>query len=71
MAQGRTEPLIEPALLNLSEAAKLLGVGTTYLSRSDAPRLALPSTAPNGRPTIRYDREQLLSWARAFKVGAA
>ena len=55
----------EPILVNQPTAAKLLGVSTAYLRRSDAPRVMLPSRNPRGRPVLRYDRALLVEWARA------
>ena len=59
----------QPALLSLAEAAKLLSVSQSWLTRSDAPRLALNGRSPTGRKLIRFDREELLAWARKHVLG--
>jgi hypothetical protein len=54
---GSTEYLTQKA------AAHLLGVSTSWLRSSTAPRVLLPGNGPAGRPLLRYSRTALLAWA--------
>ena len=64
-----TATTVPVAFLSLKDAARLIGVSSEFLRRSNIPRYELPSPVPNGRPTIRYKREELMAWAEARKVG--
>jgi hypothetical protein len=50
-------------LLTQKAAARLLGVSTSYLRTSGAPRLFLPGYGQRGHPLLRYDRNALMEWA--------
>jgi hypothetical protein len=52
-------------LLNQRAAARLLGVSTSWLRSSSAPRLLLPGNGRSGQPLLRYSRIALLEWASA------
>jgi hypothetical protein len=49
--------------LTQKAAAHLLGVSTSWLRSSTAPRTLLPGNGPAGQPLLRYSRTALLDWA--------
>ena len=49
--------------LTQKSAARLLGVSTSWLRSSSAPRVLLPGNGPAGQPLLRYSRAALLEWA--------
>lgn len=49
--------------LTQKAAARLLGVSSSWLRSSRAPRLLLPGNGPSGQPLLRYSRTALLEWA--------
>ncbi len=52
-----------------SQAAAFLSVTPRYLRDSACPKILLPGNGPSGRPLLRYDPDEVRSWARAWRTG--
>jgi hypothetical protein len=53
--------------LTQKAAARLLGVSTSWLRASGAPKLLIPGNGPAGQPLLRYSRAALLEWVGATR----
>ena len=61
----------EDGFMTQREAARLLGVGVSYLRASSCPKYLLPGNGPRGRPLLRYRRDEVLAWARGERQPSA
>lgn len=68
LLEGR---MADPGKLHLwtqREAAAATRMCVRYLRDSDCPKVLLPSLKPGGRPSVRYDPEEVMAWARAHST---
>lgn len=61
--------LAKDRLWTQAQAAAFLSVTPRYLRDSGCPKTLLPGNGPSGRPLVRYDPDEVRSWARAWRSG--
>jgi hypothetical protein len=60
---------IDGHLWTQREAAAFLQVTTRYLRDSSCPKILLPGNGAKRQPLVRYDPDEVRSWARAWRAG--